>query len=193
MKKLVLAMACVLSLGLLASCKQGTQDVNVKNQESSEVYQYYGTVSFSASAKTSVVDDASAGTYKWDAAEHKSLEYSEQKGQAWIGWGTDREKRESNYKYYTLEIPYKYCTNTEATIKSYSYRTATINIYKIGNKYYTNNANLDAKSTTANRAEVTFSKGNPESETFTIASLGVIDAGSSNYFDVSNITFTRSK
>ncbi len=191
MKKLVLAMACVLSLGLLASCKQGTQDVNVKNAADTEAYLYYGSASFSASAKTDVVDDAAAGTRKWAAADNKSLEYSEQKKMASITWGTNYEKTESNYKSYSLSIPCRYCADTTATNKSYTYPNISVTIYKIGSKYYTDNANYDAKSTNPNRAEVTFSKGNPESETFTIASLGVIYAGS--YFDVSNITFTRAK
>lgn len=42
MKKLVLAMACVLSLGLLASCKQGVQDVNLQNQDKTEAGEFYG-------------------------------------------------------------------------------------------------------------------------------------------------------
>ena len=82
MKKLVLAMACVLSLGLLASCKQGVQDVNLQNQEKSEKTVYVGKTTFTATKQqvnasttapvTYSIGDASGYTISANAKLFKS-------------------------------------------------------------------------------------------------------------------------
>ena len=194
MKKLVLAMACVLSLGLLASCKQGTQDVNLKNQAATESNDYLGKASFTASLQKRETSDTTTGAKKWVADDtKKSLSYSEHQGWASVSWGASRDKVEGNYKSYTLNIPYVYDsdTNTGANnVSDLEYGTITLYIYKIGDKYYTNSANYSPDTTNATRAEVKFSKGNPESSEFTIDSIGVYYA-KSNYWTISNITFKR--
>ncbi len=193
MKKLVLAMACVLSLGLLASCKQGTQDVNLKNQAASEEFRYFGSVSFSASKQNIEVDNTTTGTYKFTASTAKtSMTYSDKEKFAQVSYKVDVDKPEGNFKVYNLLIPYVIDSNTETnTVSDLSYGSFTVNIYKIGDKYYTDDANKDATTGSKTKAEVKFSKGNPESETFTIESLGVL-ASPANW-SVSNITFTRAK
>ena len=199
MKKLVLAMACVLSLGLLASCKQGTQDVNLKNQAATEGFRYFGSVSFSAAKQNIVADNTTTGTSKFEASTAKtSMTYSDKEKFASISYRVDLDKPEGNFKTYTLGIPYVIDSDTDTNLASdLTYGSFTVNIYKIGDKYYTDDANKDATTGNKTKAEVKFSKGNPESETFTIESLGVLKYTSNNpapdNWSVSNITFTRAK
>lgn len=198
MKKLVLAMACVLSLGLLASCKQGTQDVNLKNQAATESYRYDGPASFSATKMVLEADsNSTVGAYKFTASTAKtSMVYSDKRTLATISWKLGSDKVEG-VKTYDLYIPYVIDSDTDSNnLSDLSYGAFTINIYKIGDKYYTDSANVDPTIANNNgwnnattRAEVKFSKGNPESETFTIESVGVLTNG----WSVSNITFTRAK
>ncbi len=198
MKKLVLAMACVLSLGLLASCKQGTQDVNLKNQAASENFTYYGSASFSAAKKSIIVDTSSTvGAKKFDAVSNTSMSYSDKQQLASISWNTSNyDKTESNYKTYTLVVPYVIDSDTTANannLSDLSYGKFTIVIYKIGSKYYTDSANKDPTTNAATRAEVEFADSNrPDSEKFTIKSLGVLADDAANW-EITNLTFTRSE
>ena len=202
MKKLVLAMACVLSLALLASCKQAAsvQDVNVKNQESTAASIFYGDASFTASFVTGGTADGTTGVVPYIAdtsATNKSVAYSNAKRYASIKWEQNTETVDTNVKTYTFELPVVYNPATNATTGTQTqlvYKTLKFNIAKLGDDYYadlTTDASLGDKVT-----KIEFSDGNPESSEFTIKSLGVPGTdrnGNALPFTVSlsNIKFTR--
>ena len=196
MKKLVLAMACVLSLGLLASCKQGTQDVNVKNSADTEAYFYYGTGNFSAVCAKKSTPAATTGSQSWEADSDtkKSLSYNEKKQPASIKWSTDAEKVEGNNKKFTLTIPYVYDSNTNTgadTVSDLKYDVFTVTIEKIAGKYYVSDANEDANTNEATFTEVEFSENKgPDSSEFTLKSIGVKSVEGQTW-TISNITFKR--
>ena len=107
MKKLVLAMACVLSLGLLASCKQGTQDVNLKNQEFSTNSQYVGDASFSAAFVQLGTADATTGVQPYVAdttTTNQSVAYSNAEAFASISWSKGSQSESTNYETYTFIV-----------------------------------------------------------------------------------------
>ena len=192
MKKLVLAMACVLSLGLLASCKNGTQDVNLKNQAKTEVYSAKGTVTFTAAAKAQGTE--AFGSKTWVAGTaNQSLAGSEVVQFSTVEKDVNRDSVDANYEQYKLTIAFAYCANTTATTPSYSYGTKEINLYKIGDKWYTDDANRDANYNAERKAVVEFSEGDPTGN-FTIKSLGVVDFGSTaGLWEVTGLKFTKAE
>ena len=191
MKKLVLAMACVLSLGLLASCKNGTQDVNLKNQAATEGYAFYGDVAGTfVCQKTTGSGDSLAYTAE-DATVHATLAPSSNWAFSSLSWSTSTDKVDTNYTTYTLII--KFAHNTGATNAVSTADTKTFTIYKIGDKYYTDSFTTSPSST--KKAEVKFTEGTPEDSKFTIESLGIISTenNSSEKYSATGITFTRAE
>lgn len=197
MKKLVLAMACVLSLGLLASCKNGVQDVNLKNQEKTEAYSVKGATTFTAALKT---QSGSFPSTTWTASSTttKSLAGSEVVQFSTVEKTKGSDTVDSNYELYTLTIAYAYNANTSATNPTYTYGTKAIKIYKIGDKWYTEDGNNDANywSSSATAAErkavVEFSEGDLSASTFTIKSLGVVNIASDTW-ELTNVKFTKAE
>ena len=191
MKKLVLAMACVLSLGLLASCKNGTQDVNLKNQAKTELYSVKGATTFTAALKQ-VDGTFPSKTWKADDAK-KSLAGSEVVKFSKVERDANHDSFDTNYDLYKFTIAYAYCGATDATNKTYTYGTKEINLYKIGETWYTDDANRDANYDTnaERRAKVEFSEGDP-SGNFTIKSLGVISIAD-NTWELTDVKFTKAE
>ena len=197
MKKLVLAMACVLSLALLASCKQAAsvQDVNLKNQEFSTNSQYYGDASFSAAfVKLAAAADATTGitAYEADTATtNQSVAYSNAEAFASVSWSKGSQSESTNYETYTFKLPYVYNSNTTATTNTsgvLSYGVWTFNIEKIGDAYYT--TDVVTNSQTGKLTKVEFSEGDFDASEFVIKSLGVKTVGTKSV-SLSNIKFTR--
>jgi hypothetical protein len=184
MKKLVLAMACVLSLGLLASCKNGVQDVNVKNANDTALFSNVGKTTFTATKQTV---SGTATPYTWADATGVTVSESAYKYASSIQATKDQEAVTSNIeKKWTLKIAYK-TTLTGATTSSEA--VATVNIYKIGSNYYADDAFESAATGTGvatKESAVKFTEGDPESDTFTIESLGVVGG-----IKFSNIKFTK--
>ena len=185
MKKLVLAMACVLSLGLLASCKQGTQDVNLKNQEKSQSFEYKGTVTVSATlVQTS--DDGKSYVSK-SVTPMPSLSGSEYKGFATLTWGTSYDTRESNYTEYTLKFYTEY--NSGATNATTQYNdVSTLTFYKIGDNFYYDN--YKSSPTATGKVKLDLPKGKPGDSEFTISSLGYISSNSETW-KIENLKFVK--
>ncbi len=195
MKKLVLAMACVLSLALLASCKQAAsvQDVNLKNQEFSTTSKYVGTASFTATFMTLDTANTNATTgvtpYKVDTTvTTKSFVYSELgNGPATVSWNKS-EAESSNYEEYTITIPYVYNANTASSaVSNLTYGTFGLPVAKIGDDYY---AKIKTDSTAAKFTKLEFTEGNPEESKFTLKTAGIVIAQGET-ISLSNITFER--
>ena len=157
MKKVLALVASTMMLvigGLFVSCADdGTQDVYLTNfDDLGASYEYYGTFS-------GTVTSADVSSISLDNAGFGSIE-----------WETNASNEKSNMTTYTLSVPYTY------TSSGFPYdREATINIRKIGSKYYNQE---DGK-------EVTFSSGSPESSSFTISAIA---AGSIAF---ANLSFKR--
>ena len=154
MKKVLALVASTMMLvvgGLFVSCADdGTQDVYLANfDDLGASYEYYGTFSGTATGLYSIsLENAGFGTVEWE---------------------TNASNEKSNMTTYTLSVPYTY------TSSGFPYdREATINIRKIGSKYYDNTG-----------TEVTFSSGSPESSSFTISAIA---AGSIAF---ANLSFKR--
>ena len=200
MKKLVLAMACVLSLALLASCKQAasTTDVNLKNQEFQTASNFYGDASFAAAFVTLDTANATTGisAYKADTATtNQSVAYSSAKQLAKISWSENSQSESTNYETYTFVVPFVWNSNTAATTNTsgvLAYGTWTFTIEKIGDDYF---AKITNDSTGSNWTKLEFTDGNPEASEFVIKSLGVVDADPSDSgvksVSLTNVKFTR--
>ena len=199
MKKLVLAMACVLSLALLASCKQAasTQDVNVKNANDTQGSSFACDASFAAAFVTPGTADATTGVAGFvadTATTNQSVAFSNAEQFASISWSKSYETLDSNYTEYTLMLPYVYNSNTAATTNKASYLTYGkfggnngIKIWKLGDDYY---ATLTTDSTGDKVTKLEFTEGNPEASEFVIKSFGVWTVGSKKV-SLSNVKFTR--
>ena len=161
MKKLVLAMACVLSLALLASCKQAasTQDVNLKNQEKAESYAWKGAVTLTA--------DAVSGTTAYTStAAADGFTVGPQFAE--IKWSEGADTLDSNYKDFALTFYADYNNNTAATNYNPSWALVTLNFSKIADKYYVQyTAPSTIGSTTVVKAVTV--DGDPLSGEFTIS------------------------
>ena len=193
MKKLVLAMACVLSLGLLASCKQGVQDVNLQNQEKTETYEAKGTVTFDAAR---VVPTGTFPSKSWTttgAPANTSLSATTAKAFAKVVKSKSFDTRDSNYEEYTITFDVVYNENTTSanTVLDYSSTDKTVTLYKIGDKWYTDNANIDANYNSTTKALVEFSEGDPTGN-FTIKSLGTVAWGTGNW-SITNFKFVKAE
>ena len=177
-------MACVLSLGLLASCKQGVQDVNLKNANDTESFANVGKTTFTAVKQTR---SGTAIPYAWTDATGITVSESAYKFASSIKATKEQEAVTSNVeKTWTLKIAYK-TTTTGATTSDET--VATVKIYKIGSNYYTDDAfesTATGSAVATREAAVKFTEGDPESDTFTIESLGVVDG-----IKFSNIKFTK--
>ncbi len=184
MKKLVLAMACVLSLGLLASCKQGTQDVNVKNSADSEKTAFAGTVSLSA---TPVYPDTTDKAWKATAAANDAFSVGPQF--ATIEWESGAEKVDTNFSAFTLKFNVDYNSDTTSTTYNPVYDEATIKFIKVGDKYYTYSKNVNANGTVDSKVELTVT-GNPKEGKFTIDG-SFIASLDSNTAQISQIKFEK--
>ena len=185
MKKLVLAMACVLSLGLLASCKQGVQDVSVKDANDTEASKFYGEVEgtftcqkLSSSGDAYTADDATIHT---TLAPSSNWEFSE------ISWTKDSEKLDTNYTTYTLTVQFTKSTTASNATSAAAKKTFTF--YKLGDKYYMNNYVSGPQNSQTKKAELSLT-GTPEDSEFTVADFGYITVGS-NTFTAKDVKFTR--
>ena len=188
MKKLVLAMACVLSLALLASCKQdAASSISVSNQEFQEGSIYYGDFSFTAAPKEAgtPVNGVTPFVAATGAAKDVSLAYSSKKKFGSISWGETADKVNTNYTTYSLTIPYAYCDDTTADPKVYAYSSVTLQIYEIGGEYFYDNYIADATNG-ANKTKLDV-EGSLDGE-FKIASIGVVNVGTS-FFEIKDLSF----
>ena len=187
MKKLVLAMACVLSLGLLASCKQGVQDVSVKDANDTEASAFYGEVEGTFTCqKTTGSGDTLAYTAD-DAATHATLAPSSNWKFSEISWKKESEKVDTNYTTYTLTVQFaKSSTASNATSEE---KAKTFTFYKIGDKYYMNDYVSGPQASQTKKAELSLT-GTPEDSEFTVADFGYIAFGS-DVFTAKNVKFTR--
>ena len=189
MKKLVLAMACVLSLALLASCKQAasTQDVNLKNQAATEVSTYKLDVTGTFALQTTTGTGTSTAYTADTTANHATLVPSDAFGFSEITCDINRDKVDANYKQWTLKVMFAHNTGASGAANTSAKKTFTI--YKLGDKYYID----DYKSSyfTTGRAELTVT-GSLDDAEFTIASLGFISPdNSSEVYSSGSITFKR--
>ena len=193
MKKLVLAMACVLSLGLLASCKQGVQDVNLQNQEKTEAYEAKGTVTFDAARVVTTGTFPSKSWTTTNAPTNTSLSATTAKAFAKVEKTKKFDSRDSNYEEYTITFDVVYDGDTTSANNVLSYSTGkTVTLYKIGDKWYTDDANIDANYTSTTKALVEFAEGSEPTGNFTIKSLGTVAWGTGNW-SISNFKFTKAE
>ena len=130
MKKLVLAMACVLSLGLLASCKNGVQDVNVKNANDTEGALFVGTVELTATPVQS-----NTSTKAWEASTPANDAFAVGPQHATVAWATSSEKYDTNVKNFTLKFYVEYNGDTTSTSHNPSYVEKSVTFYSVGDKY----------------------------------------------------------
>ena len=184
MKKLVLAMACVLSLALLASCKQAasTQDVNLKNQEKSESSAYIGALTVSADP---VSLDTTAHAYKSTTSTTDAFVVN---GFATVKWEESSDTKDTNYKLFTISYEGAIdSVNTDTALPT-SYSTKTIEIYLIGGEYYVLTSNVDANNNvTTGKTKIKLESGDPASGSFEFTGLGVLANDTS--ISYSKITF----
>ena len=194
MKKLVLAMACVLSLGLLASCKQGVQDVNLQNQEKTTEFKNVGKVTFTSIAQKEITGaGTTASPYAISDVTGQSFTASDYKFASEISATKDKDALTSNVEgSWTFNIAFKQSwTNGSAEV------VVPVTIYKVAGKYYTDKANMTLTTSgtfkATREAVVTFSEGDPESDTFTIDSLGIAPTSGDrpNYYELKGIKFTK--
>ena len=181
MKKLVLAMACVLSLGLLASCKQGVQDVKLTNQEKTESSKYVGTTTFSATKKT-ITGTAANGTvtYAYTDATGYTISANAKLFKSSVQKSKSYDTVESNVEgSWTLTVSYDETYTVGGTSTTSKGNTVSFTIYKVGDKYYCDNANYALTSSTSTstaattETEVTFTAGSPDEAEFTVTGLGI--------------------
>ncbi len=183
MKKLVLAMACVLSLALLASCKQAasTQDVNLKNQAASEAGSYKGTVTLTA-------DAGSYSAATWTSTASTTDGFLVGPNYATISWDKNRDNVGTNYKSFTLTFDVFYATDTAATSNGSSYTSTSISFDKVGDDYYyyTTVGTANGAKKVLNKLELV--DGDPASGSFTLKGWGQISLDSQTA-NVSQIKF----
>ena len=180
-------MACVLSLGLLASCKNGTQDVNLKNQAATEGYAFYGDVAGTfVCQKTTGSGDSLAYTAE-DATVHATLAPSSNWAFSSLSWSTSTDKVDTNYTTYTLKV--QFASSSTATNATSSSANKTFTFYKLGDKYYMDDFVAGPQTAQTKKAELTLT-GSPEDSEFTVADLGYITVGS-NTFTAKDVKFTR--
>ena len=205
MKELVLAMACVLGLGMLAaSCKQGTQDVNLTNQQKTEATEFRGTAAVSATAKsvTDTTPTATTRNYAFTATTGVSVVATGLKFDAKLTTEKKSDAYDSNVEgAWKLVVPFvrkTTTTNGNVTTITEVPTSATLNFYKIGDKYFfddgvysvANATSTSVKST--KEKEVTLGEGQSfDDGKVTINGIGLIKAADDNYYDVASITFTR--
>ena len=183
MKKLVLAMACVLSLGLLASCKQGVQDVNLQNQEKTEGFDFFGTVVVAADP---VSLDTTAHAYKSTSSTTDGFVVD---GFATVSWTKAADTVTSNYKSFTIKFSGATDNNTSDTAKPSSYSDKTVTVYVINNEYYVKSSDVDANNNvTTGKTKLTLSSGDPETGSFTLTGFGVTSENID--LSISSIAFT---
>ena len=185
MKKLVLAMACVLSLGLLASCKQGVQDVNLQNQEKSEASEYYGSVTGTFAIQKVSTDGKS---YEADTAAKDTLVGSDVWKFSKLSWTESSQTTDTNYKTYTLKAEFAYNSNATTTTEAES-KSASIEIYEINGKFYYNDYAASPISTKRTEIKLT---GTPADSEFTIETLGYITVNN-KVWSTKDIKFKRAE
>ena len=193
MKKLVLAMACVLSLGLLASCKQGVQDVNLQNQEKSEKTAYVGKTTFTATKQTITGTTANGTTtYAFTDASGYTISANAKLFKSKVESDKDRDTYTSNIeKSWKLTVCYDETYTVGGTSTTTKGQTVEFNIYKIGDKYYSDDANYALTSSTSTSTAATTETeltltASPDDAEFTVTGLGI-----KNNIKWSSITFTR--
>ena len=189
MKKLVLAMACVLSLGLLASCKNGVQDVNVKNANDTEGAAFAGTIALTA-------DAVDGGTTAYTSTTSTTDGFLVGPQHAIVSWKKDVEKGDGNITELSIVFYAKYVLNTGATT-TYTYGDSdkvTLKLLKIGDNWY-NEAALEAASTGEKSAPKKIEKveGDPLTGSFTFEGLGVSSQIASTKATISKIVFTKAE
>ena len=166
MKKLVLAMACVLSLALLASCKQeaASSDVTVKNQVANQSYTYKGNVS-----GTFTPQKTESGKWVKDADAEDKLSTSSTWGYSEISWTIDMG---DNYQDYllTAELAYKADSSSDPEPAQLSWT-----IYKLGDKYYIDDYQGADQTVAPAKAEIKIKDdGSLEDDEFVITDLGIV-------------------
>ena len=192
MKKLVLAMACVLSLGLLASCKQGVQDVNLQNQEKSEKTVYVGKTTFTATKQQVNASATAPVTYSIGDASGYTISANAKLFGSKVESDKDRDTYTSNIeKSWTLTVCYDETYTYGGTSTTTKGQTVSFKIYKVGDKYYCDDANYALTSSSSNTTAATPETvltltGSPDDAEFTVTGLGI-----KNNIKWSSITFTR--
>ncbi len=190
MKKLVLAMACVLSLGLLAvSCKQSVPEADGKT----EAYYVKGTVTFDAARVVTTGTFPSKSWTTTGAPTNTSLSATTAKAFARVSKTNQYESVDSNFDQYTVTFDVVYDDDTTSSTNVLSYPTASssVTLYKIGDKWYTDSANIDANYSSTTKALVEFSEGDATGN-FTIKSLGTVNWGTGNW-SITNFKFVKAE
>ena len=148
MKKIVLVLASIFAIGMFASCKQETQDVNVtdayyKGDNGDYCCNYSGTAAAVSSTDTT--------TYTLVTLEPRNYSWS-------------KAATNSNYYNITLKVPVSAGSST---------RNYTVTLRKVGNRYYSNEGST--LTVTGNYTDSTFtiSSVTDDSKTVKFTNLAV--------------------
>lgn len=169
--KIRFVLAGMICLGLLASCKNATEEIVVSFDESQNAssYKYAGTAEGSVRY---IVGSSSYYDYTYTAR-------IEEDGLAYIAYKKSDSSEHTNIQSYTLTVPViltrKYTSGGTTTLED-SKATLTISFSKIGADYYNNDEKITVD-------------GSPESNSFTFNDTVLPDADNGYIF--SNLTFTR--
>ena len=188
MKKLVLAMACVLSLALLASCKQeAATDIAVNNQEFSTRTSYIGTVAVTA-------DPVSLNTtdHAYKSTTSTTDGFKVDSAFATVEWSEGAENTSSNYKVFTLSFKGAIDADTTDNTLPTSYSSYSVKFYEIGDKYYVEASSVDSNNNvTTAKKEIELEDGDPASGSFTFKNIGVLADNTS--LNITKVVFTAAE
>lgn len=170
--KIRFVLAGMICLGLLASCKNATEEIVVSFDESQNAssYTYAGT----AEGSVRYVASSSSSSFKYTASIDEDRF-------ARIAYEKSDSSKHTNIQSYTLTVPVKLTTTytnmyDDTTRSDTTKSVLTISFSKIGADYYNNDEKITVD-------------GSPESNSFTFNDTVLPDAD--NRYIFSNLTFTR--
>lgn len=165
--KIRFVLAGMICLGLLASCKNATEEIVVSFDESQNAssYKYAGTA---------------AGSVRYIGGSSSYYDYTytariEEDGLARIAYEKSDSSEHTNIQSYTLTVPVirtkKYTSGGTTTSEDFK-ASLSISFFKVGADYYCDDEKITVD-------------GSPESNSFTLKDVALSD------YIFSNLTFTR--
>lgn len=171
--KIRFVLAGMICLGLLASCKNATEEIVVSFDESQNASSY----TYAGTAEGSVRYIGGSSSYY----DYTYTARIEEDGLARIAYKKSDSSEHTNIQSYTLTVPVKLTTTytnmyDDTTRSDTTKSVLTISFSKIGADYYNNDEKITVD-------------GSPESNSFTFNDTVLPDAD--NRYIFSNLTFTR--